>query len=422
MTHTPDNPDLAVRALIDRLFDDVEPPHRGGMADVSISHGATTARRHGYTVAGAAACVLAIAAGAVVVANPSGGTGEDWTLGPNPGTSAPVSAYEDPGPTYADKVREIDAELPRLLTPLLPPGTTVRYDSTRRGAVSQLTGDVLPDFLLHTSAGDAVLQIDSATTDYEGAFAVSPATTPLPVEGGSIRARTLPSATAGGFSTWFEYKPTDTSKPPIHLLIYGSSKAADSPLDTEAFRRLADAPGFTALATLLNPATPASTATVRQRHQLEDRIATETAGVLPPGFRLKLSPAAPATLELIGPNGVNTFQWDGSPNSTDCRTATLCYRPEIDGVTFRSVDPDGKPRMGVYEYTPTGAKAPAGTVYLTVAGKPGVGAYTNPSNLGRPDSEPAPQGPGLTPQQARAILGSPGVAQVIRQVNTLISS
>ncbi|MFD0633657.1 hypothetical protein ACFQ9X_20935 [Catenulispora yoronensis] len=185
MKHTSENdiPELAARALINRLFDGVEPPHRAGMAESSITHGAEVSRRRVYTVAGTAVCVLAIAAGAVVVANRGADNRDDWSLvtGTVPPTSA--SAFEDQAPTYSDKIREIQAELPGLLTPLLPAGLTVRYDTTRQGPISSRTGDVSPDFMVRVGAKDYVLQIDADNTGYEDAFTRNPATVPVQVVG-----------------------------------------------------------------------------------------------------------------------------------------------------------------------------------------------------------------------------------------------
>jgi hypothetical protein len=279
------------------------------------------------------------------------------------------------------------------------------------------TGDVSPDFVLHTATGDDALQFDSDGTGYEEAFAHSPATVPVPVTGGSIRVRTLPSPGApggDGFSTWFEYKPADKTKAPMRILIYGNGK--NGPLDAAAFKKLVDAPGFKALATLMDPATPASAEAVRQRRQIEDRVNAEAARVLPPGFRFKLSPAVPATLELVGPHGVDTFTWDARTDGAACRPGALCYASGYDQL--RTVGPDGKARLGRYVYTIAGT--PARTVYLTVLGKPAVGTDTDPEVLGKP-AESAPQGPGLTPQEAMAIMKAPGLTQVVADAQKAIN-
>lgn len=416
MTHTPEDREPAVRTLIDRLFDD-EPPHRPGMAETSIAYGASAARRRGYTVAVAAVGVLAVAAGAVAVVDRVDGAGNDWTLHPGDGATVSASTYEDQGPTYADKVREIDAELPGLLNPLLPSSMLVRYKLDQPGGpMSSRTGDVSPDFALQAGTTEYVLQFDADGTGYEEAFAHSPAAVPVPVKNGTIRVRTLPSSGASGedrFSTWFEFKPSDPSKPALRMLVYGNGKTG--PLDAAAAKKLVDAQGFAAITALLDPATPASAAVVRQRHQIEDRINAEAARVLPPGFRLKLSPAIPGTFELVGPHGVDTFLWQAEGGGTCLPQGALCYSYGYQPA--RTVGPDGKPRLGVYSYLLGGGKAT--TVNIMVLGKPALGMDTDPAALGKP-VETAPQGPGLTPQEAMAIMKAPGLTQVIADAQQAI--
>lgn len=412
MTQTPEYPDSTVRALIDRLFEGDEPPHRPGMADASIAHGASATRRRGYAVVGVSLSVLVVAAGAVAF---SGGAsrGNDWSVKPEPGTTGTAS-YEDSQPTYSDKQREIFGELPGLLTPLLPPGMALVRDPTRFGPMSASTGDFSPEFKLRSSTGEYYLQVNAD----EATFARTLSAVPVAVAGGSVRVQTVPRSDGSGgsmFDTYLEYTPADGSKTPIRLLVYGSGNSG--PLDTAAFVKIVNAPGFQAVATLLDPAVPASAAAVRQRFQIEDRINAETTGVLPPGFQLKLSPAIPAGLELVGPSGVNIFEWaipQGTNNAAACPAGTLCYS-DGNGGKFNPVALDGRPRLGTYGYVLGDGSGK--TVYVTISGKPALGMSTAPEAIGKPSSESAPLGRGLTPQQARAIMQAPGLVKAIDDVN-----
>src|SRR5256885_7343854 len=89
-------------------------------------------------------------------------------------------------------------------------------------------------------------------------------------------------------------------------------------------------PAFADLRQLLDPSVPASAAYVRQRYTIEAKINAKAAKVLPPGFRLKLNPGVPGGLELVGPEGVNTFAWAslvGKDGQIACPAASLCYVP-----------------------------------------------------------------------------------------------
>lgn len=409
MTQNSEPRDVAVRDLIDRLFDDVEPPHRAGMAEASIAHGASAVRRRGYLVAGATLGVVAVAAGAVAVGGRISGGGEDWSLPPGPAGAAAPGEFEDPQPSYSDKMREIETQLPVLLGPLLPAGVTVRHDPSRMGPMNLSTGDISSEFLLRRGAREVVLQVDSDPQGFE-----RPGGTPVAVAGGSFRMWTTGTGAYGspGFTNWFLYTPADTAESPIRIMIYGNGK--DGVLDASDFTKLLNAPGFKAVSDLLDQSKPAGAAAVRQRYQIEDRIDAETAAMLPPGYRLKLSPASPDRLELVGPQGVNGFDWyyfgPGELKGSGCSADVLCYRDENQSS---AVGPDGKPRLGTYTYT---FGTDGGIVSVTVASKPGLGASIDPLQEGKATSETAPLGPGLTPQEAMAIVRTPGLAKIIEQV------
>ena len=57
---------------------------------------------------------------------------------------------------------------------------------------------------------------------------------------------------------------------------------------------------------------------------------------------------------------------------------------------------------------------------LHVFGKPQAGTMADPAGVGKP-VETAPQGPGLTPEQAVAIILSPDAAKVIADVQGLVA-
>lgn len=145
----------------------------------------------------------------------------------------------------------------------------------------------------------------------------------------------------------------------------------------------------------------------------------EAAKVLPPGFRLKLNPGAPGALELVGPQGVNTFEWGSFPGlqESSCPVGTLCATVDSNHRP-KQVGPDGKPRLGIYTGWTT-TKSSGQVIVLRVLGKPQAGSMpVDPTEMGKP-VETAPQGPGLTPQQAMAIVKAPGIAKVIDDVQRL---
>jgi hypothetical protein len=407
MTQTPEEPGTAVRDLIDRLFDGIEPPHRPGMADTTIAYGrAAATRRRGFAVAGAAAGVLAVAAGAAVVGGGWRGGGQAGPGTGNPSWHGLPPTYEYSNPSYPDKIREIETELPGMLTPLLPAGMTVGFE--RESVNTGQNGVVSPVFTLRTATGNARWQVDTEDAGYERFFSEDPATKAVPVDGGSLRVRTLHSA-RGQYSTYVEYTPADKHKPMIRFEIDGSESGA-APLDAEVFVKLVNAPGFAAIATLVDPATPASHAAVLQRYQMESRINADAASLLPAGFLFRLDPVVPGMLDLVGPDGVNVFEWHTTDVPTKCSQSTLCYQGSI---PYSPVGMDGKSRTGFYEYTVHGI-----TVYINVFPTIVTAAGTDPVKVGiQNEQNTTPVGSGLTPQEALAIAKAPNVAQVIAQVN-----
>ncbi|MEZ0107344.1 hypothetical protein ABH920_001335 [Catenulispora sp. EB89] len=421
-SENPENTDLMVHDMIGRLFDEPEPMHRTDLADGAIAQGMAVTRRRGFAVAGATLSVLAVIGGAVAMAggaNNSGGGG-DWSINTDSTPQIAPQAYDDPGPTYADRQREIIEQLPSVLRPLLPAGVTVSPNQTdAAGGSSMLTGDYVPTIVLRSGGGDYPLHFDiSDDTGYASAFArgTSPS---IAVAGGTIRVAVVPSGTESplhGFSAWYEFTPTG-SKQVFHFYLYGSGST--TPISPTAFRKMVESPAFAKLRQLLDPSVPASADAVRQRFALEAKINAEAEKVLPPGFRLKFNPGAPGALELVGPGGVNTFEWFsllGKDQQISCPAQSLCFVPYSGNGIGSTVGPDGKARLGVYGGW-TGKSADS-SVVIHVFGKSELGTSVDPTQMGKP-LETAPQGPGLTPQQAMAIVKAPGVAKVIEDVTKL---
>lgn len=414
---TPENSDLMVHDMIGRLFDEPEPLHRADLADGAIAHGMAVSRRRGFGVAGATLSVLAVVAGAVAVAGGSGGPGKnDWSLGLDSTTKISPQAYEDSGPTYADKQRELVERLPALVGTLF--GATVSADQRETGAATYvLTGDFVPTVEVNFGGSKDVVSFDGIDDNgYARAFAGASAT-PVAVTGGTVRIAVVPLTGEGEkdkFTAYYEFVPTDKAKPTIHFRLSGDGKI--SPFDATAFKKMAAGQTFAELRTLLDPSVPASQAFVQQRYRTEAKINAEAAKVLPAGFRLKLNPGVPGGLELVGPEGVNTFQWDALPGAKDqiaCPAASLCYVPTSGQPIKKVVGPDGKARLGVYAgWTGT---AKDNSIVLSVFGKAKPGMDVDPVQMGKA-TETAPQGPGLTPQQAMAIIKAPGASQVITDV------
>ncbi|WP_370335538.1 hypothetical protein [Catenulispora sp. MAP5-51] len=419
-----------VHDVIGRLFEGPEPTHRADLAEGAIAHGMAVTRRRGFAVAGATLSVLAVVAGAAVVAGGGSGGSGDWSLGP---ARISPQAYEDAAPTYADRQREITEQLPKVFGALLPAGVTVTPDPKRAGSgggTYMATGDYEPETMLRSGGRYYPVEFAGPTTaddlsGYSDAFAKEKAA-PIAVAGGSIRMAVVPDGTGPGksgfFTAWYEFKPADAAKPAFRFMLY-SGQAGDTgttPIDAAAFKKMVESPGFAGLQQLFDPSVQASAAAVRERYSIEAKINAEAEKVLPPGFRLKLNPGAPGRLELVGPEGVDTFSWGATPASQvkdSCAVGSLCFA--VADHSSREVGPDGKPRLGYYEGW-TG-KSEGSMVGLTVLGKPmtwSTGMGADPLQLGKP-VETAPQGPGLTPQQAMAIVKAPGVAKVIADVQKL---
>ena len=223
---------------------------------------------------------------------------------------------------------------------------------------------------------------------------------------------------AGSGSTgWYEFSPVDaaTSK----VFFYADANGTNVfPIDTTAFKKMVEAPGFAKLQQLLDPSVPASAAAVRQRYAIEAKANTEAAKVLPAGFRLKLDPGVPGGLELVGPHGVDTFTWStitGSLGQISCPVGSVCFTGDGNHGSAR-MRPDGKARLGIYEGWI--GRSTDSSVVLQVYGTPQPGEHAVPARVGKP-VETAPQGPGPTPQQAMAIIQAPGVAKVIADVQQL---
>jgi hypothetical protein len=430
------NSDLMVHAVIGRLFEGPEPTHRADLAEGAIAHGTAVTRRRGFAVAGATLSVLAVVAGAAVVAGGSGGSG-DWSLGP----SARISpqAYEDAAPTYADRQREITEQLPKVFGALLPAGVTVTPDPKRAGSgggTYMKTGDYEPETMLRSGGRYYPVEFAGPTTaddlsGYSDAFAKEKAA-PIAVAGGSIRMAVVPDGTgparSGFFDAWYEFKPADAAKPAFRFMLYSgeAGETGTTPIDAAAFKKMVESPGFAGLQQLFDPSVQASAAAVRERYGIEAKINAEAEKVLPPGFRLKLNPGAPGQLELVGPGGVNTFQWgaiSGTQQQIDCPARSLCFA--VPDGRSATVGPDGRARLGSYEGW-TGSSKDS-SVGVSVYGKPMTGSVMDPIKPGQPAGplqlgkpvETAPQGPGLTPQQAMAIVKAPGVAKVIADVQKL---
>ena len=409
-----DDADLLVHDMIGRLFEEPEPTHRTDLADSAIAHGMAATRRRGFAVAGATLSVLAVVAGAVVVSGGAQGSG-DWSLGSDTGQLSPQS-YEDSAPNYVDRQREIVEQLPGLVNPLLPAGMTVQRELyLANDSVLIKTGQYTVAFALHAGNHEFVMRFDGNGSTYTEAFAKVPAP-PIVVAGGSIRV----AVEAGGMqsSAWYEFTPADKAAVPVRFSVFEARDGqGPSPISISAFQKMVEAPGFAELQRLLDPSAPASQASVRQRYTLEAKMNTEAAKVLPPGFRLKLSPGAPGEIEIVGPGGVDVLEWSAgtaSPGQVSCPAGALCYAAATDPRT--TVGPDGRARLGIYAGW-TGA-SPEPWVVLQVWGIRGQ----SPSGVvpdTTPASETAPQGPGLTPQQARAIIKAPGIAKVIADVQDL---
>ena len=421
-----ENSDLLVHDVIGRLFEEPEPTHRADLADGAIAHGMAVTRRRGFAVAGATLSVLAVVGGAFAVAGGGSGGGGDWSLGQTARVSP--QAFEDPGPTYADREREVFQQLPDVFRPLLPAGVTLSPDQRMGGGVTYMrTGDYLPGLVLRSGGNEYVLHFDTPDSadgsgGYRDAFAKESAA-PIAVTGGSIRVAVVPTGPESGtssMSAWYQFTPTDPARQTIRFYLYSDRDGAPltTPIDAAAFKKMVESPGFAKLQQLLDPTVPASAAAVRQRYDIEAKINAEAKTVLPPGFRLKLNPGAPGGLELVGPEGVNTFEWfntTGTQGQISCPAGSLCFAVDANQA-YRKMGPDGKERLGAYAGWV--GKSTDSSVVLHVFGKSQLGMQNEPVQMGKP-VETAPQGPGLTPQQAWAIIQAPGVAKVIADVQKL---
>jgi hypothetical protein len=403
----PENSDLMVHDMIGRLFDGPEPAHRADLADGAIAGGVAATRRRGFAVAGATLSVLAVVGGAVALAGGVHGSGGDWSVE----SSGPVStqAYENDAPTYADRQREIYERLRGVLGPLLPAGFTFMDDPkiADGGMFDKQTGDYSQLVQLRWLGSEYHLRIDTDGYASEK-YVLGPAgAKPIAVAGGSIRMATKQAETD------YEYIPSDPAAPKIYIEISSDDPSATTPaIDEAGFKAMVQAPGFAALRWLLDPSVPASAAAVRERYAIEAKVNAEAAKVLPPGFRFKLSPGTPGELELVGPEGVNGFDWyshDDQPGS-GCSAGALCYGDS-------HARPDGKARLGWYTYGAGTASDPAITVRVIGLPMPGH-QQTEDLPLGK-NVETAPLGPGLTPQEAMAIVKAPGVSRVIADVQKL---
>lgn len=424
-----ENSDLMVHAVIGRLFEEPEPTHRANLAEGAIAQGMAADRRRGFAVAGATLSVLAVVAGAATVAGGSGGG--SWSLGTQSANVSP-QAYEDDGPTYADRQREIVEQLPGVLAPLLPAGMTVRRDPRVGNTTSIVTGESGPAFVVESGGAEYVLHLDGDDDrDSSEAFAKD-SVKPVAVTGGSIR-MSVPSNDDKKGPVFYEFKPTDAAAPPVRFDIYGfrvPTPFSSSPIDATAFKKMVEAPGFAKLRQLLDPSVQASAAAVRKRYAIEAKINAEAGTVLPPGFRLKLSPGAPGELELVGPEGVNAFGWrsaTGAKDNIKCPAEALCFvSSDVMSSTtgdfpFQKMGPDGKARLGMYAGWV--GKSTDSSVTISVFGKPQTFSsmrFPDPAAIGKP-VETAPQGPGLTPQEARAIIDAPGLPKVIADVQKLVA-
>jgi hypothetical protein len=415
--------DLLVHDVIGRLFEEPEPTHRADLADGAIAHGMAVMRRRGFAVAGATFSVLAVIAAAAVIGGASRGPGNDWSLAPDARQMAP-QAFEDSAPSYSDRQREIIEQLPGLLQPLLPARVTVHSGVGASGGTNMATADYSPGFLLSTPAGQFSLELFPEGQGFDEGLTKSLAK-PVTVTGGSIlyAARQTPGPENSTYTeAYYEFAPSDSAALKVYFMITGVGKA--SPVDAAAFQKMVEAPGFVKIRQLLDPSIPASAAAVRHRYDVEAKMNALAVTVLPSGFRLKLNPGAPLALELVGPTGVNTFAWYVlEKKGPDCATDALCFqRSSPENAPIGRVGPDGMPRLGAYTWMPGAAGDPE--VGIAIAGTPRTG---DPGGLpwgllGKPDSGAAPQGVGLTPQEARAILKAPGLSKVINGVNQLLNA
>uniref|UniRef100_UPI001892428A hypothetical protein n=2 Tax=Catenulispora pinisilvae TaxID=2705253 RepID=UPI001892428A len=343
------------------------------------------------------------------------GSGDgDWSLGSDSGNVS-AQAYENDAPTYADREREVVEQLPGVLGALLPAGVTVQNAAGPGYVTDALTGDYVPQLQLQWHGTDYVLELDPSgknTTDVLDKASVKP----IAVADGSIRI-----ALSRG-TDWYEFAPSDPAAPKIYFMIYsGYEKNMPTLMDATAFTKMVEAPGFAKFRQLLDPSVPASSAAVRERYAIEAKIDAEADKVLPPGFRLKLNPGAPGKLELVGPKGVNSFEWYDTFNDQAATNGTfdsLRFEAAGGNGTNVQVRPDGKARLGNYVYGTGTASDPL--TNLAVAGTPRPSESLGLGELGKP-VETAPQGPGLTPQQAMAIVKAPGLAKVIADVQKLVA-
>jgi hypothetical protein len=406
MTTDMEHTENEAHELIGRLFTAAEPPHRD-LAEASITHGAAALRRQRGLLAGGA--MLSVVAGTAAAVSLGG-----HSTAPGGGKDVAVTASGAEAPTPADKQREIDAELPRLLTPLLPNGMTLAMEKA-----------ALPAFVLQSAdAGtrqtvEFGIGLDSAVGPADGGRA-----TQVAVPGGQVKVeeglsdpRVIPTGPGKFQGTRYTFVPDDTHQTVAKVFLLHSGTPLLTPQD---FANLVVAPSFAPVRSLLDPAVPASAKFVALRGQAERRIAARVRDVLPSGYTLQLSPNQPGEYDLVGPQGVMAFAWYAAKlhekdftQEAKCpeelRYTEVCSLTDVSGGklmyqngALKDVSGIGEVRLGVYMYQSADPDGP--TVTLKI--------FRDTGNSATP-------GPGLSVAQVLKIAQSPDIVEVVAQVDAL---
>lgn len=232
-------------------------------------------------------------------------------------------------------------------------------------------------------------------------------------------------------------------------------------LSPDDFAALIAKPGFAAVASVLDPSTPVDSATLARHKTADATIAAAVKPILPPGFTLAIGSDAPDTpgehLTLTGPSGANLFSWATEPQQRNWHHGQACQNHTEQNCTWKDVpggeieithsiggtvmpmdtslyapgQADTRTTSGeIYKYLPDD---PNGTVIELstaeqlrdipwAATRPTSGVYADP---GRPWPPPARTGepfnaggPLLSVDQFAALVRAPGIADIVRTVNT----
>jgi hypothetical protein len=357
-----------------------------------------------------------------------GGSGSSAASGSAAALVQPVKV----DPAVWEKQVDIDMNLPALINGLLPDGLDVSWVSTGQAKTAHLSYSNAHGAFRLAGKDRSLSVLLSAYnlplvkgTHCPGELWAPPTSTPgvtatctpTKVPGGTVHAwsqvqRADGKAVSSSYS--YVYIPDDKKGRTFQVLLLNDT--TDHPLLTaEQFVAMVQKPDFAKLTALVDPAVPPAAASTAKRAATDAEVAKAVGAALPSGFALRLPTSdLPGDLELTGPHagrsGISwqAFQGNGAGYAESCKGEfrseySLCEEKSVPGGKLFAAHLDrAMPGYPIEHWT--------GYSFIPADGSPRVTADLNDST----------STPGLTEAEFLAVAKTPGIAQTLASVRSMI--